>query len=491
MFMFTNLRRKNLFFGLAIICAVIQTSLFAQISKSLQIGDNRELFVDQYLIENLTHVQQKLHHPKNEGPVLYFDRKWEGNFSGYSTVIKDGDLYRLYYRGIREIGNDGSESEVTCYAESRDGKVWVKPELGIYEMDGSASNNIILANAAPVTHNFSPFLDKNPNAKATERYKALGGIKKSGLKAYISSDGIHWKILAGQPVITEGDFDSQNVAFWSETENKYICYLRSSAISSDKKKYRSVSRTTSEDFINWSKPEPMQFGDVPYDHLYTQQTSPYYRAPQVYMAIGARFMPGRQVVSDEQAAVLNVNPKYYKDCSDAIFMTTRGGNLYNRTFLESIIRPEIGLENWVSRSNYPALNIVETGANEMSVYVNESYAQEGAHLKRYSMRIDGLVSAHAEMKEGYITTKPIQFEGMELEINYSTSAAGFVKVEILDTNGKPVPGFSKDDATEIIGNEIKRIVGWKGNPSVQALSGRPIRLKFYLKDADLFSFKFN
>lgn len=107
------------------------------------------------------------------------------------------------------------------------------------------------------------------------------------------------------------------------------------------------------------------------------------------------------------------------------------------------------------------------------------------------MRIDGLVSAHAEMKEGHVTTKPIQFEGMELEINYSTSAAGFVKVEILDTNGKPIPGFSKDDATEIIGNEIKRIVGWKGNQSVQALSGRPIRLKFYLKDADLFSFKFN
>ncbi|HRQ49614.1 MAG TPA: hypothetical protein PLR74_03705, partial [Agriterribacter sp.] len=197
------------------------------------------------------------------------------------------------------------------------------------------------------------------------------------------------------------------------------------------------------------------------------------------------------VVSDKQAAILNVNPKYYKDCSDAIFMTTRGGNVYDRTFLESIIRPEIGLANWVSRSNYPALNIVETGNNEMSVYVNESYAQEGAHLKRYSMRIDGFVSVHAGMKEGSITTKLIKFEGKELEINYSTSAAGSVKIEVLDADDKPIPGFSKEDADEIIGNEIKRIVYWKNDQPLYTLSGKPIRLKFYLKDADLFSFKFN
>lgn len=477
-------------FVLLIVVSGVSKKLMAQAQGAIDIGSNRELFVDQYLIDKMNDLTQKLHHPRNEGPVLYFDNRWEGNFSGYSTVIKDGDLYRLYYRGIRDVGNDGSSSEVTCYAESRDGKKWTKPELGIHIVEGSVKNNVILANAAPVTHNFSPFLDKNPAAKSSQRFKALGGIKTSGLKAYASADGIHWEIIDAKPVITEGDFDSQNVAFWSASENKYVCYLRSSALA-DKKKYRSVSRTTSTDFIHWSKPEPMQFGDVPYDHLYTQQTSPYYRAPQIYVAIGARFMPGRQVVSDEQAVQLNVNPKYYKDCSDAIFMTTRGGNLYDRTFLESIIRPEIGLENWVSRSNYPALNIVETGANEMSVYVNESYAQEGAHLKRYAMRIDGLVSIRAGMKEGAITTKPLQFEGKELEINYSTSAAGFVKVEILDADGKVISGFSKDDAREIIGNEIKRIVDWKSNQSLSSISGKPIRLKFYLKDADLFSFKFN
>ena len=100
----------------------------------------------------------------------------------------------------------------------------------------------------------------------------------------------------------------------------------------------------------------------PPEHLYTHQTSPYFRAPHIYVAIGARFMPRRQILTDEQAKELNVDPDYFKDCSDAIFMTTRGGDVYDRTFMEAFIRPGIGFDNWVSRSNYPALNVVQTGS---------------------------------------------------------------------------------------------------------------------------------
>jgi hypothetical protein len=127
---------------------------------------------------------------------------------------------------VREAGADGRNTEVTCYAESDDGIHWRKPELGIYEVNGSKKNNIILAHAAPVTHNFSPFIDQNPKAKAGQKYKALGGTKKSGLIAYVSADGIHWEKIREEPVITDGIFDSQNVSFWSESEQKYVCYFR-------------------------------------------------------------------------------------------------------------------------------------------------------------------------------------------------------------------------------------------------------------------------
>lgn len=461
-----------------------------QAQTPLDLGNRREIFVDHYLIDRLNNVSMKLHQPHNEGPVLQFDKPWEGNFSGYCTIIRDGELFRAYYRGVRNAGADGNDAEVTCYAESKDGTHWTKPDLGINTVDGFKNNNTILASEPPVTHNFSPFLDKNPKVKPSERFKALGGTKKSGLVAYASPDGIHWKKMAAGSVFTKGLFDSQNVAFWSESEGKYVCYFRTWT-GDGFNGFRSVSRTTSDDFLHWSEPVPMTFGDTPLEHLYTQQTSPYYRAPHIYLAIGARFMPNRQVVSDDDAKRLNVNPKYYNDCSDAILMSSRGGSSYDRTFMESYIRPGIGLANWVSRSNYPALNVVQTSDTEMSVFVNEEYAQPTAHLKRYSMRIDGFASLTAPYKGGEVITKPFVFSGKELEINYSTSAAGELKIELQDASGKAIPGFTIDECPAIIGNEISRVVRWKGGSDVSRWASKPVRLRVMIKDGDLYSLKFN
>tara|TARA_R110000764_G_scaffold88923_1_gene170180 strand:- start:5439 stop:6881 length:1443 start_codon:yes stop_codon:yes gene_type:complete len=469
------------------ICLIFQFSAFGQ--DQIELGDKREIFVDDYLIENLDGLEIVKHTPIDEGPVLTFDNPWEGNFSGYATIIKDGDIFRAYYRGIRVAGEDGNDIEVTCYAESKDGINWVKPNLNLFEIDGSLDNNVILANAAPLSHNFSPFLDSNPDAKPNQRYKALAGVQKSGLIAFTSPDGIHWKKLQEKPVFTDGIFDSQNVSFWSESEKKYICYFRSWS-GKGYSGFRGVSRTTSEDFIHWTKPKKMTYGGAPLEHLYTNQTSPYYRAPQIYIAIGGRLMPGRQVLTDMQAKEFNVNPKYFKDCSDAFFMTSRGGNEYTRTFMESFIRPGIGLDNWVSRSNYPALNVVQTSPEEMSLYVNQDYAQPTANLYRYSLRIDGFSSISAPYSGGELITKPFTFTGTELEINYSTSAAGVIRFEIQDENGTPIPGYTMEDGQEIIGNEISRTVQWTGNKNLDKLVSKPVRLRIYMKDADLYSIKF-
>lgn len=459
-------------------------------SNVISLEDRREIFADFYLIDKLDNVELKCHSPKNEGTVLRFDKPWEGAFSGYGTVIHDQDKYRLYYRGEPIPGEDGNDHEVTCYAESSDGIYWVKPNLGLYEMDGSRANNIVLANATPVPHNFSPFIDTNPAADGNQRYKALGGTGKSGLIAYVSADGIHWEKLREKAVFDKGMFDSQNVAFWSEAEQQYVCYFRTWT-GEGFSGFRSVSRTTSNDFIHWSIPTPMSFGDTPLEHLYTHQTSPYYRAPHIYVAIGARFMPDRMVVSPEAAEKLDVDANYYKDCSDAYLMTSRGGNVFDRIFMESFIRPGIGLENWVSRSNYPVLNIVQTSDTEMSLYLNEGYAQPAARLTRYSMRIDGFSSLSAGYQGGTVTTKPFTFTGRELEINYATSAAGEIRVEILDAEGNTLPGFGMNDTAPIIGNEISRKLSWNTKETLKHLSGRPIRLRIYLKDADLYSIKFN
>ncbi len=457
----------------------------------IQIGSRLELFADYYLIDTLKNCSLELHHPVDKGTVLKFDKPWEGPFSAYCTVINNGEKFQLYYRGLPTAGKDGSLAEHTCYAESEDGINWVKPELGIFEVNSTKNNNVILANAAPVTHNFSPFFDTRKNVKPEQKYKALGGNEKSGLIAYVSPDGIHWSKLREEPVIIgrKSDFDSQNVSFWSEEEGKYICYYRT-WITKNGVRYRSIARTTSTDFINWIKPIEMNFGNTPREQIYTNQTAPYYRAPHIYISVAARFMPKRQVLTEEQAKQLNVNPKYFKDCSDAIFMTTRGGNKYDRTFMEGFIRPGIGLQNWVSRSNYPALNIVQTSPTEMSIYVNQDYAQPTAHLHRYTLRIDGFTSINAKYSGGEVITKPIIFTGDSLLINFSTSAAGYVKVELLNFEGEKIKGFELENSNELIGNEIEKVVSWKGKAELKNVVGKPIKLRFVMKDADLYSIKF-
>lgn len=184
---------SSLHFRLLPVFVLLVGSMAGMAQQALSISDRRELFVDDYLIDSLKTAELRMHSPVDEGEVLLFNLPWEGAFSAYVTILQDEDIYKAYYRGVPTAGNDGNSSEVTCYATSRDGIHWEKPHLGIHEIMGNKNNNIILADAAPFTHNFSPFIDRNPAAKPEERFKALGGTSKSGLVAFVSPDGVHWK----------------------------------------------------------------------------------------------------------------------------------------------------------------------------------------------------------------------------------------------------------------------------------------------------------
>ena len=132
-----------------------------------------------------------------------------------------------------------------------------------------------------------PFVDTNPDAGADQRYKALGGTGAPGLIAFASPDGIHWRELQKEPVITKGAFDSQNNAFWSESEGRYVCYFR---VFREGKRW--IARTTSADFIHWTDPVDLELDGKPRQHLYTNQIVPYVRAPHIYLGLPTRFIAG-------------------------------------------------------------------------------------------------------------------------------------------------------------------------------------------------------
>ena len=459
------------------------------------ISDRLELFVDHYLLDSLTNTRLKLHEPREADVAVRFDSPWEGRFSGCLVMVKDGDLYRMYFRGMPEAGTDGTNVECTCIAESRDGIHWIKPAVGLFDYGphSRTGNNIVIHNQPPASHNFAPFLDTRPGVPASERYKAVAGLHESGVFVYASPDGLNWKRLQEGPVMTSKPFafDSVNYAFWSTHENCYVFYYRTfKGLPDWRNAVRWVSRRTSADFINWSEGEEMEANNPALDQIYTQGTHPYFRAPHIYISLAARFMPGKKVITDAEAKAIGVNEAYYGDCSDAVLMTSRGGNKYDRTFMESFIRPGLGAQNWISRTNYPAIGVVPTGPTEMSLYAHRQYAQTTSYAGRFTLRTDGFASINAPYAGGEAVTKPLTFKGSELVLNYATSAAGEIRVEVQDENRNPIPGYALNEAVTILGDKIEGVASWKNGPSVASLAGKTVRLRFVMRDADLYSLRF-
>ena len=234
----------------------------------------------------------------------------------------------------------------------------------------------------------------------------------------------------------------------------------------------------------------MSFGDTPREHLYTSQTHPYFRAPHIYVATPMRFLPGRKALTAEQAHTLGVDPGYASDTAETVFMTTRGGQRYTRTFMEGFIRPGPDLGNWASRAGLSALGIVPTGPAEMSLYKQAHYAQPSGHLVRYTLRTDGFVSVNAPFFGGDFVTRPLTFTGHELVVNFSVRRRWRLARRNPGHQRKTVSGFALADAVEQIGDEIERVVTWKTGRDVSELAGRPVRLRFAMRDADLYSLRF-
>ena len=478
----------------------------------IDIGSQRELFVDGHIIESLKEARRQLHHPTPREVAIVHDAPWEGAGSGYHSVIHDGDRYRLYYRGSAlgvENGRLKTGREVYCYAESRDGITFTKPELGLHDIDGSTQNNVIWTGVG--THNFAPFLDSRADCPKESRFKALGGLpSQGGLFAFQSADGIHWSLMREQPVVTEGAFDSQNLAFWDATAGLYRAYFRTftGGITTGKvwkpEGFRAIRTATSRDFLKWEHEADLTYKDSPAEHLYTNQVAPYFRAPHLLIGFPTRYVERGwsdsmralpELERREQRATAHL--RYGTALTEGLLMASRNGVHFER-WNEAFLRP--GPERpatWLYGQQFIAWHAVETASSlpgaprEMSLYAAEgSWHGKGNSLRRYSMRLDGFVSINAPLSGGELVTKPLTFAGDKLTLNFSTSAAGDLRIELQDLNGQPHSGFSLEDCPPLFGDALDRPVTWKNGGSLSQLAGKPVRLRFVLRDADLYALQF-
>ena len=488
-------------------------------AESMNIGQRRELFVDDALIDRIDGgMQFRLHHPTSKEVAVTVEKPWEGNASGYATVFQDGDIYRMYYRGHRYIIDPPplrqAQSEVVCYAESKDGIQWTKPNVGLFDWPPTANNsgpkdNNIIWRGGPETHNFAPFKDTSPSCHPDERYKAVGGTTASnGLLTFRSADGIHWSPLSSGPVVTTGAFDSHNTVFWDESRQRYSMYVRYFS-EAEFKGLRSIGMSHSTDFRAWSEPVGITYpkASLP-QQMYTNQISPYFRAPHILMGFPTRFVARpltehakrlEPVKTRSQFAASIADSGAYTgaEVTDGLFMTSRDGLMFRR-WDEAFLRPGPEAEGrWIYGDNYQSYGLFETrsetpgGPNEISMHFNEGSWRDAEHrLRRYTIRLDGFVSLNAPLTGGTVTTKPLKFSGRYLMVNYATSAAGSLRVEIQDAAGQPISGHTLADSDELFGDRVAQQVTWKNSSDVSSLAGKEVRLRFVLHDGDIFSYQF-
>ena len=486
------------------------TNLESNSDDAIDIGSRLELMVDHDLIERMSGgAGLVLHRPAEREVVFTCDRSWEGNKSGNITLFQDDGVYRMYYFASHWEKLGQGTPNFVCYAESRDGVDWTRPELGLVEFSGSKKNNIVLP--AEGGNSFVPFKDANPNCTSEEQYKALGRLGESahGLYAYVSGDGIKWRRMRDEPVLTKGKFDSQNVAFWDTVRDRYVAFYREMRGPNDEIRpegpqlglddrgpARDVMTCTSPDFINWSEPQWLQYPGAPREQIYLNQIRPYYRAPHIFVGFPGRFMAGREI---EKGLPITEHPSYeYGSISETLFMASRDGVHFKR-WGEALVRPGPRKERWIYGSSFPTYGLLVTRPDttdmpdELSLYVNDgggwSCGGKATRFRRYTLRIDGFVSVQAPLSGGEVVTKPLVFQGKELVINFATSAAGSVRAEIQDVKGRSIPGFALSDSTETFGDQIEGVVSWNGGSDVSERAGIPTRLRFVLKDADLYSFR--
>lgn len=486
------------------------------------LGTSRHLCWDDMLIDVNNNTDVVMHKPEKKELSHICVKDWEGIHNGYASIMNIDGTYRMYYRAMSDVHDiDGKYKRILhpayCMITSKDGKKFTYPKLGVYDINGTDNNIIHYENK--YVDNFSVFYDKNPNCPPNEKYKALkmGVIDgKAVLYLHTSEDGLHFS----EPRLLDlkGEYDTFNVMLWDEETKQYFIYYRGyhppKYKSYDKKakdcdridesdEIRDIRIATTKDFITFEQHGEIIFlndkvnEDIQY---YTNNVFKYPRAKDMFLAMPTRYIDRKDDAENfkkmpiwgKRQNVIKMAGRGGTALTDTILMTSRDGFNFKRTN-EAFFTPGIECDaNWWYGDGYFAYGMEETesdipGApNELSLYVGEGYRVQNVNFRRYTMRLDGFFSWYAKYSGGTILTKPFTFEGNELEINFSTAAYGGIKISICDEDGNEIDGYR---SINLFGDSVDRRIDFE--KSLDKLNNKPIRLKIELKDANLYSFKFN
>jgi hypothetical protein len=458
-------------------------------AEIVKVGRRKQLLVDDYAIAQMSNLKRELGRTTklNGGkPLLVRDRPWEQTCMFYGTALHDGAKFQMWYR-------TGGESGPLGYAESKDGLSWVKPNLGLVEMNGSKQNNIVDKKLG-LAYAFSCFIDPHETDPA-HKYKCCWGHPRK-IRACIghSPDGLRWTPYNNGDPVTGRAADTHSQLLWDEDAKVYRLFTRTDYQRQLRAEMEVRGHRVMTNPDVKKSPTAWKLGR----NWYFKREPKEYRRRQVYSMTdwihhGVHFalITLYEFPQDMSEGPLDLNKRHERDVLNFYIATSRDA------------------ENWDFQWVYASQPIVQRGPNGSFdkdmilppaniithqdrhwIYYGGANERHGASKREYgiggaTLRLDGFVALTAGAKPGSALTKPFVFVGDRLEVN-ADARGGNLRVEVLDARGNPLKGYVSQPITT---DALRTVPKWQEVSDLAKLKGQTVRLKFTLKNAKLYAFQ--
>jgi hypothetical protein len=420
----------------------------------------------------------------------------------YGSVMRWRGKFRMWYCGWTR-----DPKPVACYAESDDGVVWHKPQLGLCEFDNDRRNNIILQSGwrNGLVDDLTVIDDFEDEEWPLKMLYYDSGSRKSdqpdavpdGIYLARSKDGIHWDRSPGLVLPEWGDRFN---AAPCKVNGKYVLLGRAPGTWAKRAepfhKGRDVWRIESENLTDWSTPQPVlarDEEDPPQMEYYSSTIFPY---GDLLVGGLERMHMSPDKLDTEIIWSHDDGHKWQRARTRPIFIPWRDAPAWDDT--------------WINLPASAPISRAGRYGNQLWFYYS---GRSGAHASLFphnqggiglaTLRIDGFASLQAEEKMGFVLTKPVDWPEADLHINvdprrnilsHPGNVRGEIAVEARNEKNEAINGFSWDDYEAPHGNTIngesssQRAI-WKNAKTLRELAGRRIRLAFRLCDCHLYSFR--
>jgi hypothetical protein len=419
---------------------------------------------------------------KHPAPVLLADKPWEAMSLGWNTLLQDGGRYRLWYEAWDETYKNDYDGRL-CYAESDDLIAWRKPELGLVEFRGSKRNNIVFNASKGFDlgfHGHSVCID--PTAPHDARYRMIY-TGYDGKDCHIltaqSPDGIGWSVSQRPSLSYESD--TQTVAFWDASLQKYVGYFRTwekGCRVNPSARLRCIGRAETDDFDHWPRPATVRTPD--------EADGP---DTDLYNNAACRYESGGDVAYLIFTSTFN----HRSDQCEVELATSRDGMNWQRFSRTKII--PCGSTAWDAGMVFASPTLVPFRDGVALSY--SGHAQKHSETQpdkvRYAGgigfaeypadRFQGLWTEDLEATLCSFTLGPIP---PRVALNLAVQPGGGVRGAILQA-GKPIAGYGFDDCAAVVGDATAAELMWKGASQSPALAGQRVELRLRLRSACLYA----